>query len=480
MKTLAIVIGNTNYQVAPKVKNAISDACAIHEKFLNLGFDSKLFTDINSKDCITVIDFLESEISKYEASVVYYAGHGVECNGENALVAIDGSLYTTNSIAYYEHFAIMVKHFIRIYSMYPEKTNILILDACRSLISSRGIESTGFAPVKAPQGTIIAFSTSSGQSAKDYISYEDEHSPYASAFLQFLGSKNMQIEELFKNVRRCVNAWTGGEQVPWEHTSLIGDFSFNMEVPKYAIQYKEIVVKDALFLEDSYFGNLIARLRHYDWNIQNPALNELLDIEPSQLDKDQLFVFGRNLCQTGGVVRRSVNFFDKLEEGIIRYTYNGENHLLNGILFEMYYNSHGEFRRGRFKTHQKEKILSLRKYETFSPSFNFIRKLLSTEISFPVYIPQKEDTPIDVLIVAEKKKNKLWEAYEEVSYIISSVTINGKEITSHIRNLFIHTQEEFVVAISDFICAPRELIQLHPNVDFNDVNEIRFVNKTTE
>jgi uncharacterized caspase-like protein len=40
---------------------------------------------------------------------------------------------------------------------------------------------------------------------------------------------NVPIEQVLKDVRREVLAETKGEQVPWENSSLIGDFVFKRQ-----------------------------------------------------------------------------------------------------------------------------------------------------------------------------------------------------------------------------------------------------------
>ena len=85
-----------------------------------------------------------------------------------------------------------------------------------------------FAPVSAPQGSVIAFSTSPGQSAKENDA--TGHGKYTEVLLRYISLPRVPVETVFKKVRELLVSETGGTQIPWEHTSLIGDFYFNPDI----------------------------------------------------------------------------------------------------------------------------------------------------------------------------------------------------------------------------------------------------------
>ena len=78
----------------------------------------------------------------------------------------------------------------------------------------------------APGGTFISFATSPGRVAADGVG---RNSPYTKHLLQALKQPNMPIEQVFKVVRRNVMDETKGEQIPWENSSLVGDFFFTVQ-----------------------------------------------------------------------------------------------------------------------------------------------------------------------------------------------------------------------------------------------------------
>jgi hypothetical protein len=108
------------------------------------------------------------------------------------------------------------------------RMNIVVLDACRNNPFARGWRSAdrGLAPIDAPSGTLIAFSTAPGDVASDG---KDGNSPYAKGLSQAIMQKGLQVEETFKTTRTHVLAATKNNkkpQTPWEQSSLTGKFYF--------------------------------------------------------------------------------------------------------------------------------------------------------------------------------------------------------------------------------------------------------------
>ena len=137
-----------------------------------------------------------------------------------------------------------------------------------------------------PELRLIAFSTSPNCAAKDYVG--GEHSVYTEALLSYIGREQLTVETLFKKVRRTVAQWTNNMQIPWEHTSLITNFSFNagQMVASPQIPYKENVVRDAEYNETGEIADLINEIKSCDYNRQNPAIERMLVKKASDLDKN--------------------------------------------------------------------------------------------------------------------------------------------------------------------------------------------------
>jgi len=72
-------------------------------------------------------------------------------------------------------------------------------------------------------GTLIAYATAPGKVAQDG---DGTNSTYTAALLKALGEPGLPVEPVFKRVRAEVARVTGDNQVPWEASSLTGDFYF--------------------------------------------------------------------------------------------------------------------------------------------------------------------------------------------------------------------------------------------------------------
>jgi uncharacterized caspase-like protein len=106
------------------------------------------------------------------------------------------------------------------------RMNIVILDACRNNPFERRIRggSRGLAAIDAARGILIAYATAPGAVAADG---DGDNGLYTAELLTALAVPNLKAEEVFKRVRVGVARRTNGAQVPWESSSLTGDFVFN-------------------------------------------------------------------------------------------------------------------------------------------------------------------------------------------------------------------------------------------------------------
>jgi len=104
--------------------------------------------------------------------------------------------------------------------------NIVILDACRDNPFGKSFRSAsrGLAIIsEAPKGTFITYSTSPGRVAADG---SGRNSPYTESMIRHMNKEGLQIEDVFKGVRKDLGRKTGGQQIPWELSSLEGEFYF--------------------------------------------------------------------------------------------------------------------------------------------------------------------------------------------------------------------------------------------------------------
>jgi hypothetical protein len=82
---LAIVIGNSNYEHEryDDLPNASNDAVRISESLRRLNFEVATGIDLSSDKLKELLGSFEGKLDRYSAVLIFYAGHGVQIQGEN-------------------------------------------------------------------------------------------------------------------------------------------------------------------------------------------------------------------------------------------------------------------------------------------------------------------------------------------------------------------------------------------------------------
>ncbi|MDP9010886.1 MAG: caspase family protein [Pseudomonadota bacterium] len=221
---IALVIGNSDYSSGP-LPNPANDAKMIGETLNNLGFEVIARRNADQNTMKRAIQEFGSRLEKAGPSAVglfYYAGHGVQLNGRNYLIPTTAQIEREGDV---EIEAVSADWVIEQMRYARNRLNIVILDACRNNPFTRSMRSVdhGLATMDAPAGILIAYSTAPGAVAADG---SGRNSPYTQALSQAMRDLREPVEQVFKHVRVGVMSATSGKQVPWESSSLTGDFYF--------------------------------------------------------------------------------------------------------------------------------------------------------------------------------------------------------------------------------------------------------------
>src|SRR6195256_2495522 len=225
---VALVIGQSAYRAVPALPNAANDGKRKGELLGSAGFDVTAAPGM-AKNYMrkTISDFTAKVAASGPDTValVFYAGHGMQIDGENYLVPVDVDPKRETDIPLQ---AVRLNDLLNTLNSVPSKMRILLLDACRNNPFS-GINKTaghGLALVDTKTGipgTFLSYSTSPGAEAEDGNGAD---SPYTTALLTAAREPGVPIEEAFKRVRVAVNKVTEGRQTPWDSSSLTEDFRF--------------------------------------------------------------------------------------------------------------------------------------------------------------------------------------------------------------------------------------------------------------
>lgn len=220
---IALVIGNSAYQSAGTLDNPQRDAKLMAERLKTAGFAVTLLVDADQQAMKrAMVDFGRELRSSEAVGLFYYAGHGLQVNGLNYLVPVNANIKDETEVGIE---TVSLADFLATMERARSRINIVVLDACRNnpFASNFRTESAGLARVDAPAGTFVAYATSPGSVASDGAG---RNSPYTKALAETVLKPGMPIEQVFKDVRRAVQDETGGQQTPWEASSISADFSF--------------------------------------------------------------------------------------------------------------------------------------------------------------------------------------------------------------------------------------------------------------
>jgi hypothetical protein len=226
---LALVIGQSAYKSVPALANPGNDARAVAQLLTDSGFEVSQASDLTQNQMRqTVSDFAGRVAARGADTValVFYAGHGLQIDGENFLVPVDVDPKREADIPIQ---AVRLNDVLNTLTSVPSRMRILLLDACRNNPFPEISKTAGGglaiidAKIGAPN-TFLSFSTSPGAIAEDGVGAD---SPYTTALLAAAKETNIPIEETFKRVRLSVNKATEGRQTPWESSSLTEDFRFS-------------------------------------------------------------------------------------------------------------------------------------------------------------------------------------------------------------------------------------------------------------
>jgi Caspase domain len=225
---VALVIGQSNYRAVVALPNPANDAKAMSQLLGDAGFEVTNASDLSQNEMREKVgDFAAKVAAKGPDTValVFYAGHGLQIDGENFLVPVDVDPKRETDIPLQ---AIRLNDVLNTLTSVPSKTRILLLDACRNnpFPAINRTAGHGLAIVDAKTGapgTFMSFSTSPGAEAEDGNGVD---SPYTVALLSAAKQPGLSIEDTFKRVRVSVNKVTEGRQTPWDSSSLTDDFRF--------------------------------------------------------------------------------------------------------------------------------------------------------------------------------------------------------------------------------------------------------------
>src|SRR4030088_644495 len=225
---VALVIGQSAYRSVPALPNPANDAKAVTQMLTDSGFEVPTAADLSQSEMRQQVSEFAGKVAAKGAdtvALVFYAGHGLQIDGENYLVPVDIDPKREADIPLQ---AVRLNDLMNTLGALPTRMRIVMLDACRNnpfpALSQTAGHGLAVVDTKAgAPGAFISYSTSPGSEAEDGTG---DDSPYTTAVLSVAKEPNLPIEEAFKRIRVAVNQATDGRQIPWESSSLTTEFKF--------------------------------------------------------------------------------------------------------------------------------------------------------------------------------------------------------------------------------------------------------------
>ncbi|MCR9158090.1 MAG: caspase family protein [Rhodobacteraceae bacterium] len=230
---VALVIGMAEYQAITELTNTRNDADALADTLTEIGFDVTRVVDASLEELRTIMKDFSFRSETADLALIYFAGHGIEVQGENFLIPIDAQPRSNVDV---QNQSVSLKEMLAVVEK-ARVMRIVILDSCRdnplggsidtNAVVQSALQSTdqatrgvgGLAPANPDRGTLVAFAAKDGQVALDGT---QGNSPYARALIDKMSKPGLEISLMFRQVRDAVLAETQNLQEPYTYGSLTG------------------------------------------------------------------------------------------------------------------------------------------------------------------------------------------------------------------------------------------------------------------
>jgi len=208
----ALVIGNSAYTGITQLNNPVNDAGDIANVLEGFGFTVEKVLNGSLEQMENAIMQMKNRlsISKDSMGFLFYAGHGVQSNGENYLLPVDSNI---PGESYLRQRAVSVHTMLDELNNAGNLLNIVILDACRdNPYSWRRSGSRGLAVVgNQPADSIVVYATSAGSTADDG---QGRNGLFTEHLLNNMKDPGVDVNEIFRRTMGDVARASDNRQRP--------------------------------------------------------------------------------------------------------------------------------------------------------------------------------------------------------------------------------------------------------------------------
>ncbi|HMK88192.1 MAG TPA: caspase family protein [Methylocystis sp.] len=223
-RRIALVVGESNYR-AGTLPTAANDAGLVAQTLEIAGFEVVGARDLD-EDALrgALREFLEAAQSagKDAAAVIYFAGYGVQLEGENYLLPVNAQISRDSDIVAH---GLRVSDFVKPLAALGLKAAIVCLDAARAnpfKLKGPGIPG-GLALYEPGARALLAYNAAPGTLAPAEVG---SYGAYARALAESIRVGGLSLKAVFEETRLRVSASTKGAQVPWNSSGVDSSFVF--------------------------------------------------------------------------------------------------------------------------------------------------------------------------------------------------------------------------------------------------------------
>jgi len=219
---IALIIGNGDYAIG-KLKNPVNDAVLMEKTLKTKGFDVTTIKNASRRKMKRGIRGFTKKLVEGSVGLFYFAGHGIEFNGQNYLIPVDADIETEADV---EFESINVGRVLSGLKQANNGLNLVILDACRNNPYARSFRSgsRGLTRMQPASGSLILYATEPGNVASDGI---DDNGVFTEHLVNAINQPSQSIEKVFKITAREVSKATNKKQTPYIEGVILGDFYFD-------------------------------------------------------------------------------------------------------------------------------------------------------------------------------------------------------------------------------------------------------------
>lgn len=225
-RRIALVIGNANYTMLPALPTPLHDAEDMAKVLTGLGFEVMTGMDLKRLEMEDLLINFARVARNADTALVYYAGHGIQYDGENYLAPVDASFEDEADLRKLARLRYIIDDL-----QGASHGRVLILDACRDdAVVARAVAKLpaaragkfgrGLAWVSGVGGILVTFAAQANHTAADG---KARNSPFTQALLRRLPTPGVELRTLMTRIRTDVVSATKGAQRPELFDSLSGE-----------------------------------------------------------------------------------------------------------------------------------------------------------------------------------------------------------------------------------------------------------------